>query len=506
MAKLTDYINRRLLFFVLIASIPPIIYGWEVGMVNIILSMRSSFGEKFGLYKLVPRKGFIETDDKPIREMFITPSFTVGGIFGSFFVLYLLDTIGRCKSLILDVFIYVIGIALQVTSSEIVQLCIGRFIAGIASAISLCICPIYIAENAPKEIRGTLGIVNSLGIQLGMLCASIWNTLCLKLITENMTAQWRTALCGLIIPIVLYVVFVWFLRETPRFLIMKNKEEQAYKNLAYVRNMDPNEPAVAKEFNEMCTKIKIELAGGMCTWKEMFTTKTILYRIIIVSVLQLLHMLVGINAIGYYSTQVYDKYLNIPPQKYGAWLATLQTLISFICTFPAMKYIEKFGRKALLKWGSCGLGLCMVAVYAFCHLCDATGHKVFGWLCVAVIYAYVIIYSWSWSSTVFVFVAELFPIRMRTKANTIGSIFQYIGSALVGATTTSLMKYLSFYTFLIFAGFCVISFVFTELCVRETRGIALEDMDKLYGDNSVKERANFKNEIDECFQENAVKA
>jgi len=505
MAKLTDYINKRLLFFVIISSIPAIIYGWEVGMVNIILSMRSSFGEKFGLYKFVPRKGYIETDDKPIREMFITPSFTVGGIVGSFFVLYLLDSIGRCKTLILAAFIYLIGVATQVSCTEIIQLCIGRFVAGIASALSLCVSPIYIAENAPKEIRGTLGIVNSLGIQIGMLFASLWNTLCLKLITNN-TAQWRTALCGLILPVVLFVIFVWFLKETPRYLVMKNKDEQAHKNLAYVRNKDINDPAVANEFNEMSTKIKVELSDGMCSWKELFSTKSIIYRVIIVAVLQLLHMLVGINAIGYYSTQVYEKYLDISLQKYGAWLATLQNFISFICTFPAMKYIEKFGRKALLKWGSFGLGLCMVAIYGLCHLCDATGHKVFGWLCVIVIYIYVIIYSWSWSSTVFVFVAELFPIRMRAKANTIAGIFQYLGSAVVGAFTTNLMKHLSFYTFLIFAGFCLIAFVFTQLCVRETKGISLEDMDKLYGDNSIKEKEEFKQEINECFQENATKA
>jgi len=286
---------------------------------------------------------------------------------------------------------------------------------------------------------------------------------------------------------------------------MKNKDEEAIKNLAYVRQKDVNDVSVANEFNEMSTKLKIELSEGICSWKELFATKSIIYRVIIIAVLQLLHMLVGVNAIGYYSTQVYSNYLGISLQKYGAWLATLSNVISFVCTFPAMKYIEKIGRRPLLKWGAFGLGCCMVAIYALCHLCDATHKKIYGWICVLVIYLFGIIYSWSWSSAVFVFVAELFPIRMRAKANTIGGVFQYIGSMIVGATTTTLMKYLSFYTFLIYAGFCLIAFVFTHVCVRETKGIPLEDMDRLYGDSTVKDRENFKREINNCFEESATK-
>jgi len=505
MVRKVDFITKRLLFFVCIASIASVIYGWEVGMVNIILSMRASFGAQFGLYQFVPRKGYVETNDKNLREMFITPSFTVGGIFGALLVVFIMDTIGRIHSLRLGAVIYFVGGIIQVLSKGILQLCIGRFIGGIASGITLCICPLFIAEYAPKEIRGTLGIVNSLGLQGGMFLASFCNTLCVKLITKNMTAQWRCALGALMIPATLFIIFVWFLKETPRYLLMKNRDEEALKNLAYVRQKETTDVSVATEFNEMSTKLKVELAEGMCSWGELFATKSILYRIVIVSVLQLLHMLVGVNAIGYYSTQIYEKYLGISLPKYGAWLATLNNVISFICTIPAMRYIENFGRRPLLKWGAFGLGCCMVAIYGLCHLCDATKKTVFGWICVIVIYLFGIIYSWSWSSAVFVFMAELFPIRMRAKANTIGGIFQFIGSMLVGATTTTLMKYLSYYTFLIYAGFCLIAFIFTHFCVRETRGIPLEDMDKLYGDNSIKEKADFKKEVNDCFEENAQK-
>ncbi|OUM63888.1 hypothetical protein PIROE2DRAFT_20612 [Piromyces sp. E2] len=495
MVRKVDFITKRLLFFVSIASVASIIYGWEVG----------SFGAKFGLYDFVPRKGYVESNDKNLREAIISPSFTFGGIAGSLIVLYLMDSIGRVNSMRLGSFVYFAGGLIQLFSNAIVQLCIGRFISGIASGITLCVCSLFIAEFAPKEVRGTLGIVNSLGLQGGMFLASLCNTLCVKLITKDMNAQWRVAVGAQMIPATLYLIFVWFLKETPRFLLMKNRDEEAIKNLAYVRQKETTDVSVANEFNEMSTKLKVELSEGMCSWKELFATKSIVYRVVIVSVLQLLHMLVGINALGYYSTQIYSNYLNISLPKYGAWLATLNNAISFICTVPAMRYIENFGRRPILKWGAFGLGCCMVAIYALCHICDKTHSMVAGWLCVIVIYLFGIIYSWSWSSAVFVFMSELFPIRMRAKANTIGGIFQYIGSIIVGATTTTLMKYLKFYTFLIYAGFCVIAFVFTHFCVRETKGIPLEDMDRLYGDNSVNEKADFKKEINDCFEENATK-
>ncbi|OUM63890.1 hypothetical protein PIROE2DRAFT_67364 [Piromyces sp. E2] len=152
-----------------------------------------------------------------------------------------------------------------------------------------------------------------------------------------------------------------------------------------------------------------------------------------------------------------------------------------------MKYIENFGRKPILKWGAFLLGICMVAIYALCHICDSTKtsniglSKATGWACVMVMYAFSVIYGWSWSSVVFVWQAEVFPIRMRAKANSIGTFFQYVGALIIGSTTTTLMKYLEFYTFLIFAGFCFISFFFAHVCIRETKGLSLEEMEHLYG-------------------------
>jgi len=500
MARKIDYLTKRLLFYVTIASVGSVIYGWEVGMVNIIYSMRPSFGKVFGLYEFdIKKKAFIETSTKNLREMIITPSFTLGGIAGAILVLYLMDSIGRRNSLRIGSIIYFVGGLVQTFSGEIVQICIGRFISGIASGIALCICSLFISEIAPKEVRGSLGIVNSLGLQAGMFLSCLCDTLSLKLITKNMTAQWRCAVGAQLIPATLFLIFIWFLPETPRYLLMKNRDEEALAVLSHVRQREPTDPVVADEFNDMSGKLKVELSEGMCTWSELFNTRSILYRVVIVSILQLLHMLVGVNAIGFYSTQIYQNYLDISLQQYGAWLATLSNVISFVCCIPAMRYIENFGRRPILKWGAFLLGLCMVAVYALCHLCEATGHKIYGWICVLVMYAFGVIYSWSWSAAVFVFQSELFPLRMRAKANTIGGIFQCIGSMIVGGTTTTLMKYLEYYTFLIFAGFCLIAFVFTHYCVRETKGIPLEDMDQLYGDNTVKERDDFKKQIDECF-------
>ncbi|ORX56496.1 general substrate transporter [Piromyces finnis] len=512
MGKL-QYINKRLLFYTIICGIGSIVYGWEVGMLNIIYSMRASFGAKFGLYEFNPQKKiFDETEDKNLIEMIVTPSFTVGGIIGSILILYIIDRIGRSNSLRLGSIIYMAGVIVQVCCNNIFTLCLGRFIAGVASGIALGICPLYLAEIAPKQVRGTLGIVNPLGLQLGMLFSCLFDTLCLKLITKNMSAQWRTAFAGLLIPATLFLLLVWFLPETPRFLLLKNKEDQALKTLAKIRGQGDCHPSVVEEFNEMNARLKQELSEGICSWKELVQTKNIFYRVVIVSILQLLHMLVGVNAIGYYSTQIYSKYLGISLAKYGAWLATLQNLISFICTLPAMRYIENVGRKPILKWGAFGLGVCMVSIYALCHITDSIKDsnkglsQLTGWLCVLIMYLFSVIYGWSWSSVVFVWQAEVFPIRMRAKANSVGTFFQYIGSLIVGSTTTTLMKYLSFYTFLIYAGFCLISFIFASLCVRETKGLSLEEMEQLYGDSKSADELKVKREIDEKKAVNNVES
>jgi len=501
-------ITRYIVFYGFICGIGSLIFGWETGMLNIIFSMRASFGAQYGFYRFDPQKHtFIETEDKNLREMLITPAFYIGGFFGNFCNLFLMDGIGRKGSVRLGAIVYMIGCLIQVCGSSVATLVIGRFIAGIASAITITISTLLLAELAPTNIRGALGIINSLGIQGGILLSSLVDTLCLKFITKNMTLQWRMALGGLLIPATLFLIFVWFLPETPRYLIMKKKSDRALKVLAKVRDKGDCHPAVVEEFENMNTKIRAELTRGICSWGEMFGTKKIVYLLIITSILQILHMLVGITAIGYFSTQIYSNYLNISLEKYGCWLNCISGLISFLCTIPAIKFIENFGRRTILKAGALGLGACMASITIFCLITEKTGSKATAWLCVAAIYLFSIIYSWSWSAVTFVWQAEVFPIRMRAKSNVIGSSAQYIGSIAVGATTTTLMKYLKYYTFLIYAGVGLIAFVFTHLCIRETKGIDLEDMHKLYGLNEdIPKEQEFKKNVDEKNEKNITKA
>ncbi|KAG4102465.1 general substrate transporter [Neocallimastix lanati (nom. inval.)] len=476
------YMNKRLLFYTVINSVGAFIFGWETTMLNILFSMRASFGAKFGLYTFDPKRHFwAESEDKHLREMIITPSFTFGGIFGVILNLYLMDSIGRTKSLRIGSIIYFIGSCLQVFGNSIVTFIIGRAISGAASGIALSLCNIYLAEISPKQIRGTTGIACALGLKGGMFISALFETLCLKLITKNMTAQWRVAVGGLLVPSTLFLIFVWFLPESPRYLLLKRKDEKALNNLAHIRQKETTDPSILAEFRGISMGVKKQLAHGIISWKALFNTKSVLYRLIVSIVLQLLHQFVGISVIGFYSTQIYSKYLGLSLQQYGAWLNTLSQFISFILAIPAIHFVEKVGRRLLFIWGAIILGICMFAIYGLCHIVDATGIKAFGWICVGFIYLFNIAYSWTWASVVYVWQAEVFPIRMRAKATTIGNIFHHIAGMLVSSTTTTIMKYISYYTFIIYGVFCLLGALFSYLCVKETKGIPLEEMDYLYG-------------------------
>jgi len=123
--------------------------------------MRASFGAHFGFYRFDPQKHtFIETEDKNLREMLITPAFNIGGFIGTFCCLFLMDNIGRKASVRIGAIIYMIGCLIQVIGSSVATLVIGRFIAGIASAITITISSLLLAELAPTDIRGALGIIN----------------------------------------------------------------------------------------------------------------------------------------------------------------------------------------------------------------------------------------------------------------------------------------------------------------------------------------------------------
>jgi len=324
-----------------------------------------------------------------------------------------------------------------------------------------------------------MGLLFNFNLQAGFFFASIADTLCLKLIKGE--PQWRTAVACQLIPAVLFMTLIWFAPETPRYLLMKDKDEKALSNLANVRERPTNDTEVVEEYNDMRGKVKAEIVNGTIPWSKLFSNKFYLYRIIICCILQLLHMLVGVNAINYYSSQIYSKYLHIDTAKWGSWLVVINNLFVVIFTIPALRYIEKAGRRKILVVGAFCLAVCMFLIFLLCLLLDKTKKNIFGILCVICTYLYSVAYGWSWGSTTFVWQSEIFPLRIRSKGNAIAMMFQYAGSALVTGTTSLLMRHFKYYTFLIFMTMAIIAFIFSFLCIKETKGLSLEDTENLYG-------------------------
>eukprot|EP00833_Pecoramyces_ruminatium_P011701 jgi/Orpsp1_1/1185733/evm.model.c7180000094998.1 len=484
-----------------IACLGGVIYGWEVGMLNIVFSMRSTYGVRFGLWEFKGEE-LVPTSTKNIKESIITPMFTFGCMIGSVFAMTIADKIGRTKPLALGSFIYAIGAAIQTFSNAVTVFCVGRFIAGIACGLSMVVSPIYIAEISTKEARGMMGMLYNLVIQFGFLFASLCDTLSLKFIKGEV--QWRVAVGCQFIPAVLFILLVWFAPETPRYLLLKNKEDKALNILSKVREKPEDDKEIVEEFTDMRDKLKVELVAGIASWKELFENKRYFYRIVIASGLQFLHMLVGVNALNYYSSQIYSNYLGIDIAKYGAWLIVLSNLIVAGLTIPGVKYVEKAGRRKLLLFGAVFLALSMFFIFIFCYILDKHSKStLYGILCVLFIYAFCSVYSCTWGSTVWVWQTEIFPLRTRSRANAICAQFQYLGSALITGTTSIIMKHLKYYTFLIFVAMCVIAFFFTLFLVKETKGLRLEDTDKLY---SFDKKYYEKNEKEAIAEKHAMEA
>jgi len=494
-------VTKRLIIYCFIATLGSVIYGWEIGMLNIIYSMKSTYGKRFGLYELENGE-WKETKSKSTREGIITPTFTFGCVFGSIIAMCLMDRIGRIKPLALASVIYTIGSLIQTFANVIGVFIAGRFIAGVACGMAMVISPVYIAEITPKNRRGAMGLLFNFNLQAGFLFSSFADTLCLKFIKGE--PQWRTAVACQLIPAVLFMIFIWFAPETPRYLIMKDQDEKALSKLALVREKPKDDKEIVEEYSDMRDKLKIEMANGVVPWSKLFSNKFYLYRIIICCALQFLHMLVGANALNYYSSQIYSNYLKIDTAKWGSWLVVLNNLLIVVLSIPALKYIEKAGRKKILVVGAFVLGLCMFLIFLFCLILDKTKKNIFGILCVLCTYTYSVAYGWSWGSTAYVWQSEIFPLRIRSKANTIAMMFQYAGSALVTGLTSTLMKHFKYYTFLIFMAMAIIAFVFAILCIKETKGHSLEDLENLYAfDRKYNEKLNDQNiskAIDHAFE------
>lgn len=472
-----------LISIVLVAVLGGLLFGYDTAVIS---------GAEKGLQAF-----FLGADDFTYTDAwhgFTCASALVGCIIGSAISGYLASNWGRKKSLFFAGVMFFIS-ALGSMEPEflifehgvpnfelLVAFNIYRIIGGVGVGLASAICPMYIAEVAPSNIRGTLVSWNQFAIIFGQLVVYFVNFIILgenanpvieamKVLNADEAAWtistgWRYMFGSEAVPAGLFTLLICLVPETPRYLVMAGRDDKALAILQRING--------ATVGSEILHEIKTTITEKT---ERLFTYGVMVIFIgIMLSVFQ---QAVGINAVLYYAPRIFGDMGMTDPMVNTVVMGVVNILFTLVAIFT----VEKWGRRPLLITGSIGM-----AVGAF-GVALTFGNASMSMVCMVSIMVYSASFMMSWGPICWVLIAEIFPNTIRGKAVAIAVAFQWIFNWIVSSTFVPMFNMKTagdpdfghWFTYGLYGVICVVAAFFVWKLVPETKGKTLEDMTKLWG-------------------------
>lgn len=341
-------------------------------------------------------------------------------------------------------------------------LVIFRFIGGLGIGGSSVLGPMYIAEIAPPKWRGRLVGFFQVNIVVGILLAYFSNFLIAS--AQIGAAEWRWELGVSGIPAACFLVALFFIPRSPRWLVIQKQLEPALEVLRLTGVEDPQQ-----ELNEIVESVHMERAGAADRLFSRKYAKPIFLAITVGMFCQLS----GINAILYYLNEIFA--LAGASKLSGNVQAVAVGAMNLVATLIAMSVIDYFGRRKLLLFGTVGLAGTLGAISA---IFATRSHM--SWL-IWLLLAYIAFFAVSQGAVIWVYVSEVFPNRVRSKGQSVGASSHWITNTIISLVFPVMAASSGAYPFIFFGVMMVIDFFVILLYYPETKGISLEQMQHKLG-------------------------
>ncbi|KIJ40322.1 hypothetical protein M422DRAFT_49239 [Sphaerobolus stellatus SS14] len=466
----------------LLASMGGFIFGYDTGQISDILLM-----DDFLLrFSTCSNPTDVSTCAFSIvREGLIVALLSIGTLIGAIFGAPFADRLGRRHAMSLECLIFSIGVIIQLTSvSAWYQFMIGRFIAGIGVGGLSAAVPIYQAETAPAQIRGTLTGTYQLFITFGILTAYA-----ISIGTRHLPAgiSWRLVVgIGLIWSTILGVGIL-FMPESPRWCAANDHWNRCARSIARISGLSKRQahedPAVQRELRAIHRQVEFEKTMEKATWADCFNPRRkMLYRTLLGMSLQSLQQLTGANYFFYYGATVF--------KSVGIQDSFITQLIlggvNFGCTFLGLYIMEKFGRRKPLIIGGLwqSIWLCVFAAAGTAK--DPKESKSVGTLMIVAACLFILGFASSWAPGIWIIIGETFPTRSRAKQGAISTSCNWAWNFLIAFFTPFIVKSIKFRYGFVFGACNLLGAGVVYFFLYETGGLSLESVDNMYNDPDAK--------------------
>lgn len=461
--------KRFILSITIVATLGGLLFGYDTGVIG---GSQLFFTEYFNF--------------STAEQGLAVSSALYGCLFGALAAGWISSKYSRKNALILSAILFSVSAWGSGIPESLSTLIVFRVIGGLGVGIASMAAPMYIAEIAPPKKRGTLVSYYQLAIVVGFFVVFLVTYIIgggnnsnlsheeIELIhSYNVNRGWRIMFWSELVPAISFLILLFFIPNSPRWLIMKERHADAKKVLARVTE---NNDELEKEFNE----IKGSITSDKGRTKVSVFSKSMRKILIIGIVLSVLQQVTGINAILYYGAEIFSNALGYGPED-ALQQQLLLGAVNLVFTFVAISQVDKWGRKPLLIVGSIGMFVGIGILGTSIYLDQLGLISLFGML------LFIASFALSMGPVTWVILSEMFPNKIRSQALSIAVAAQWLFNALVANTfpliNGSSVNERSFngaLPYFIFAILCLVTVLFVTRLIPETKGKSLEEMESVW--------------------------
>ncbi|TFK97914.1 general substrate transporter [Pterulicium gracile] len=458
---------------VLCCSVSGLLFGYDTGVISgALVTINSDLGP--------------EQLSNQQKEL-ITSATTLAALLGGLVAGIMSDWTGRKWVIGIADLVFIGGAICQAVATNVWTMIGGRFLIGIGVGLAACIAPLYIQELSPTRLRGRMVVLNVVMITLGQVIAYG-----IGAGFERMAGGWRWMVGLGAVPAGIQIVFLFFLPESPRILMLRGNIEQARKVMGSVyAHATPEQLDMKVKALQASVRESVHITqttSFLQRFKSMVTIATNRRALIVGAGMQAFQQLCGFNTLMYYSATLFKSIGFNQPVAVGLIVSGT----NFLFTLVALKWIDKIGRRRIMVWSAPGMvvGLVLASI-AFHFMTQKTNNDLVDGSD----------YSTAWSAIVLVamiiFVAsyatglgnvpwqqgELFGLEVRGIGTSLCTATNWAGNLIIGSTYLSLMEEITpAGAFGFYAGLCFLGCVFVWFCFPETAGLSLEEVRLVFRD------------------------
>eukprot|EP00727_Mastigamoeba_balamuthi_P014785 m51a1_g9932 hypothetical protein (505) ;mRNA; r:56713-58757 len=465
MSVVPESTSTRFVWFVsMLQCIASLQFGYNTAIVS---GAMGPLSDHYGIASKEATSSEASDDGNAVMKSIVVSATLVGCLISALVSGSIADRVGRNKVILASEIIYAVGALVCAFSAHIWMLVAGRFILGLAVGIASVVVPLMIGELAPKSIRGQIGVLNQLSITAGILAAYVLGVVFVYIPRVN----WRVMMGA---PTVLmsaaHLVLTGFVirTESPRWLVMVKRNDEARSMLQYLRNSDD----VEAELADIVASQSQEKSPSLREAAAMLVDPV--RPLVIVVAVMFIQQITGINAVLYYLKTFLER-AGMESDMAG-YMSILIGGINVIMTLVSITLIERLGRKPLLLASLVGMALSLMCIGVFSHVHTLSKSSA-GVGSVVFTILYVIFFAIGLGPVPWCLVPELFPSATRALAVSIALFVNWGSNLGVSLAFLPLIEATSLSA--VFWGFAVlsgISTIFVALILPETKGRTVEEI------------------------------